>query len=93
MDEANNRIAEILNFTEILKDLTVSMNTKIQGKASILDSVRRIHYDEAVTALGAAIDDKATLDSLSLCVGRMKVRVCCCSIVLLYFCFVVFFIV
>lgn len=73
MEEAKSRLTEILNFTEILKDLTVSMNTKIQGKASLLDSVRRAHYDEAVTALGAAIDEKATIDSMRLCVGRMKV--------------------
>ena len=49
------------------------MNTKIQGKASLSDSVRRVHYDEAVTALGAAIDDKATADSMRLCADRMKV--------------------
>ena len=55
------------------------MNTKIQGKASLSDSVRRVHYDEAVTALGAAIDDKATADSMRLCAERMKVRIDCCS--------------
>lgn len=54
--------------------MTVSMNTKIQGKASISECVRRVHYDEAVTALGAAIDDKASSDDVRVCVGRMKVR-------------------
>lgn len=73
MDEANNRLQEFVNFTEILKDMTVSMNTKIQGKASISECVRRVHYDEAVTALGAAIDDKASSDDVRVCVGRMKV--------------------
>ena len=79
MEEANIRITEILNFTEILKDLSISMNTKIQGKASLSDSVRRVHYDEAVTALGAAIDDKATADSMRICAEKMKVRIDCCS--------------
>ena len=64
------------------------MNTKIQGKASLSDSVRRVHYDEAVTALGAAIDDKATADSMRLCAERMKVRIdCCCCYCYCCFCF------
>ena len=82
VDEANNRIKEFVNFTEILKDMTVSMNTKIQGKASISECVRRVHYDEAVTALGAAIDEKASSDDVRVCVGRMKVRDVMYSIVL-----------
>ena len=60
------------------------MNTKIQGKASLSDSVRRVHYDEAVTALGAAIDDKATADSMRLCADRMKVRINCCRFVAVF---------
>lgn len=64
------------------------MNTKIQGKASLSDSVRRVHYDEAVTALGAAIDDKATADSMRLCADRMKVGIDCC-----WFCYIVFVVI
>ena len=62
--------------TRHLEETAKITKTELSTKASVTDvhaCVRRRHYDEAVTALGAAIDEKAPMLNLRTCETRVEV--------------------
>ena len=74
--DVNLEVLEGREHTRLLQQLSSNTATELQGKASLLDvhaCVIRKHYDEAVTALGAAIDDKASVGNLHSCVSGLEV--------------------
>lgn len=73
----NLQMIEGREHTKLLQQLASNATSELKSKASVLDvdaCVIRRHYDEAVTALGAAIDEKASLDNLWACESRLEVR-------------------
>ena len=76
MADVNLQVLEGREHTRLLQQLSSNSAKELQGKASLSDvhsCVIRKHYDEAVTALGAAIDDKASVGSLQSCASGLEV--------------------
>ena len=72
----DRKVLEGENHSLLIERAAAVTNSELLGKASLGDvhaCVRRKHYDEAVTALGSAIDEKAASQSLHICESRVGV--------------------
>ena len=72
----DRKVLEGKNHSLLIEKAASVTKSELLGKASVGDvhaCVRRKHYDEAVTALGSAIDEKAASRSLHLCESRVGV--------------------
>jgi hypothetical protein len=70
-------VLEAKQFPSRLKEFCTNMNSELANKASVQDvraCVIRKHYDEAVTALGDALDGKVPHRDLQLSQNKIKVN-------------------
>ena len=73
----DRKVHEGKNHSLLLEKAAAAIKSELLSKASLNDvhaCVRRKHYDEAVTTLGSAIDEKAASESLHHCESRVGVR-------------------
>jgi hypothetical protein len=73
--EVNVKILEGKEHSVEIKKIATETVIEMTNKANVQDvraCVIRKHYDQAVTALGAAIDDKARQEHLQICEARVK---------------------
>lgn len=80
MDGAKGEIVQCSSRVGRLQERAVELGAELGTKASLAalrECVTRRHYEQAVSALGAAVERKAAQESLDIAQCKLQVRMHC----------------